>query len=67
MEGGSDTTATFLQSLILCLVAFPEVARKVQNEIDKVVGVSRLPELDDIHQLPYVQALIKEVQFSPYL
>ena len=34
--------------------------RKAQAELDAVVGPGRLPEPEDIDQLPYVSAVIKE-------
>lgn len=61
LEGGSDTTSSFLQSLILALVAFPEVQVKAQEELDRVVGNDRAPSLEDISKLPYIQAVINEV------
>lgn len=39
----------------------PDVLRKAQDEIDQVVGVERLPSIADQHQLPYIEALIKEL------
>ncbi|KAL0568262.1 hypothetical protein V5O48_013722 [Marasmius crinis-equi] len=60
LEGGSETTAIFFHWLVLLLVAFPESQRKAQEEMDRVVGRERLPSLEDINDLPYVQALIKE-------
>ncbi|KAG8966557.1 hypothetical protein FRC03_011695 [Tulasnella sp. 419] len=66
IEGGSDTTSSFLQSLILALVAFPEVQKKAQEEIDRVIGSDRAPVLSDIEHLPYIQAIIKEThRFRP--
>lgn len=35
--------------------------RKAQEEIDRVVGTDRLPSYDDRVNLPYVDALVKEV------
>lgn len=61
IEGGSDTTANFIQSLILILTAFPEAQRKAQEEIDRVVGGQRMPVIANFDDLPYVQAVIKEV------
>ncbi|KAF9269294.1 cytochrome P450 [Marasmius fiardii PR-910] len=61
LEGGSDTTATFLQSLILFITAHPDAQKKAQKEIDAVVGHDRLPSLDNMPDLPYIRALIKEV------
>lgn len=62
LEGGSDTTSSFLQSLILALVTHPEVQKKAQEEIDRVVGNDRAPVLEDIEHLPYCQAIILEVR-----
>ena len=39
----------------------PDVQRKAQEEIDRVIGTDRLPLLSDRGSLPYVEALIKEV------
>ncbi|CAE6457751.1 unnamed protein product [Rhizoctonia solani] len=61
IEGGSDTTSSWLQSLVLALAAFPEAQKKAQDEIDKVVGTDRMPTPDDFPELPYIQAVIKEV------
>ena len=37
------------------------VQKKAQEEIDRVVGASRLPELSDCKNLPYINAVVKEV------
>ncbi|KAJ7612206.1 cytochrome P450 [Roridomyces roridus] len=64
IEGATETTASYLHSFILCMIAYPEAQRKAQEEIDRVVGQDRLPNLDD--RLPYVQALILEThRFRP--
>lgn len=39
----------------------PEVMRKAQEEIDRVVGRDRLPTYADRPHLPYVNALVSEV------
>lgn len=61
IEGGSGTTSSWLQSLVLALAAFPEAQKKAQAEIDKVVGHDRAPTPEDIPQLHYIQAVVKEV------
>lgn len=61
IEGGADTTSAFLQTLILALVNFPDVQVRAHEELDRVIGGERSPQLDDIERLPYVQAIIKEV------
>ena len=39
----------------------PDVLAKAQKEIDKVIGFDRPPELGDLEDLPYIQAVINEV------
>lgn len=40
---------------------YPEIQKRAQNEIDKIVGTSRLPSFEDRPSLPYIDALVKEV------
>jgi hypothetical protein len=54
-------TASAVQTLTLALTLYPEIQRKVQAEIDQIVGNSRLPDFSDEAALPYVQAVLKEV------
>ncbi|KAF7334628.1 Cytochrome P450 [Mycena venus] len=60
-EGGSDTSAAQIEAFFLAMSLYPEVQRKAQEELDRVVGTDRLPDLSDRPQLPYVNALCKEV------
>ena len=46
---------------MLAMIAFPEVQRRAQAEIDAVVGRDRLPTFADAPRLPYVRAIIKEI------
>ncbi|KAK6995986.1 putative cytochrome P450 [Favolaschia claudopus] len=65
-ETGAETTSSFLQGLVLALVAHPEAQKKAQEEIDSIVGAQRMPTLDDLNSLPYVRALILEAhRFRP--
>ena len=43
------------------MTLYPEVQRSAQAEIDAVLGGSRLPEFSDEAELPYVNAIVKEV------
>ena len=43
------------------MMAYPEVQQRGQEEIDRVVGNERFPRLKDRVNLPYVDALVKEV------
>lgn len=42
------------------MVLNPQVMKKVQEEIDAVVGPQRMPSFEDFDSLPYVRATIKE-------
>jgi len=59
-EAGSDTTSTQLYGFIQALLLYPEVQVKGQAELDTVIGPGRMPTLDDMPQLPYVRACVKE-------
>ena len=58
---GSETTGTTLMWWTLAMVAFPQVQRRAQAELDAVVGRTRLPTFADAPRLPYVCAVVKEV------
>lgn len=48
------------------MTVYPEVQRKAQEEIDRVIGNDRFPTLADQGSLPYVEAVAKElVRWSP--
>ena len=49
-----------MQTVFLALALYPEVQKKAQEEIDAVVGPSRLPDFEDRPFLPYINAVVKE-------
>ncbi|KAF9023685.1 cytochrome P450 [Hymenopellis radicata] len=59
--GGADTSVSAIASFFLAMSLYPEVQRKAQEEIQRVVGPTRLPGFSDRSQLPYVEALMYEV------
>ncbi|KAJ5762254.1 uncharacterized protein N7511_005636 [Penicillium nucicola] len=59
--GGADTTVSAIATFFLAMALFPEVQRKAQQELDRVVGTSRLPQFRDREDLVYINALVKEV------
>ena len=61
MDGGVETSSTYLQTFIIALLQSPESQLKAQKEIDSVVGGDRLPVMEDFKRLPYVKALVMEV------
>lgn len=60
LEAGSDTTASILVGFIQAMMSFPDVQKRAQEEIDKIVGPDRLPTMDDADSLPYIRACVKE-------
>ncbi|KAI1623910.1 cytochrome P450 [Exophiala viscosa] len=60
VEAGSETTSTTLNNFVLAMLLFPEATAKAQEEIDRVIGSSRMPTWEDEADLPYVRALVKE-------
>lgn len=66
--GGSGTSATAMQSIILNTCLFPKWQQSMQEEIERVVGDQRLPNFDDFGDLPTVRAVIKEsMRWRPVL
>lgn len=58
---GADTSSSTLITFILACCAFPDAMHKAHAELDRVVGAHRSPHWDDAHNLPYVNAFVKEV------
>ena len=42
------------------MVQVPEVQHKAHDELDRVIGRERMPDLADRESLPYIQAICKE-------
>ncbi|KAI0741290.1 cytochrome P450 [Daedaleopsis nitida] len=57
----SDTIIVTSETFLLAMVLNPDVQRRAQEEIDRVVGSERLPDYADRAQLPYISAVLKEV------
>ena len=49
-----------IHTFFLAMVCFPEIQKKAQAELDRVV-VGRLPDFGDVDELPYLSAIVKEV------
>lgn len=48
------------------MMAHPSIQKQAQEQLDAVVGPDRLPTLGDRDQLPYIDAILKEVtRWSP--
>ncbi|CAE6377442.1 unnamed protein product [Rhizoctonia solani] len=61
--GGLDTTMAAVSFFLLAIVLYPEVALKIQEEVDQVLGnAERLPTMQDREQMPYLRRTLLEVQ-----
>ncbi|EDR06873.1 uncharacterized protein LACBIDRAFT_236174 [Laccaria bicolor S238N-H82] len=59
--GGADTTLSAVETFILAMINFSDIQLKAQEEVDRVVERSRLPNFADEADMPYLSAVVKEV------
>jgi len=57
---GTDSSSQTMQWVIAELINHPDILKKAREEIEEVVGKTRLVEESDIPRLPYLQAVVKE-------
>ncbi|KAK7251217.1 hypothetical protein RIF29_34218 [Crotalaria pallida] len=58
---GSDTSSNTIEFAMAEIMQKPEVMKRVQEELEVVVGKDNIVEESHIHNLPYLHAVIKEV------
>ncbi|XP_038718382.1 3,9-dihydroxypterocarpan 6A-monooxygenase-like [Tripterygium wilfordii] len=58
---GTDTSSITVEWGLAELINHPQVMEKARIEINSIVGESRIVEESDIPNLPYLQAIVKEV------
>uniref|UniRef100_A0A452DKS8 Cytochrome P450 n=1 Tax=Capra hircus TaxID=9925 RepID=A0A452DKS8_CAPHI len=61
-SAGMVTTSTTLAWALLLMILHPDVQRRVQQEIDEVIGKVRRPEMGDQALMPFTVAVVHEVQ-----
>lgn len=60
---GADNPRMTMNAWVMACLAYPEAMQLARDELDRVCGLEahRLPSLDDLPDLPYMCAVVKEV------
>ncbi|XP_073026210.1 cytochrome P450 83B1-like [Primulina eburnea] len=58
--GGTDTSASLIVWAMTTLIKKPQAMKKAQEEVRNVVGAKGTVDEEDIQNLPYLKAIIKE-------
>ncbi|NXW44501.1 CP1A5 protein, partial [Nyctiprogne leucopyga] len=58
---GFDTVTTALSWSLMYLVTYPDIQKKIQEELDQTIGRERRPRMSDRGTLPYTEAFILEM------
>lgn len=61
VPGAAETMVISTTNLIYALATHPDVQRKARAEVDRVVGMDRLPEFADRDSMPYCEAVYREL------
>ncbi|XP_017778219.1 PREDICTED: cytochrome P450 4C1-like [Nicrophorus vespilloides] len=60
MIAGSDTSGTVVGFVLLCLGIYPEIQKKVYEEVFDILGRDRSLKSDDLPHLKYLEKVVKE-------
>ncbi|KAM9515462.1 cytochrome P450 1A4-like [Guaruba guarouba] len=67
---GFDTVTTALSWCLLYVALYPDIQKRIQEELDQIIGRERRPRMSDRGALPYTEAFILEVfrhsSFMPF-
>ncbi|NWW76247.1 CP1A5 protein, partial [Climacteris rufus] len=58
---GFDSTTVAISWSLMYLVKYPDIQKKIQEELDQTIGRERRPRLSDRGTLPYMEAFILEM------
>lgn len=60
IDGGTRSPHNNLLTFLFLMMEYPEWQRRLHDEIDQVIGKTRMPSCRDIPNLPTVRAIVKE-------
>ncbi|EFY96243.2 Cytochrome P450 CYP5058A4 [Metarhizium robertsii ARSEF 23] len=60
IDGGTRSPHNNLLTFLFLMMEYPDWQRRLQEEVDQVVGKDRMPSHEDIPNLPTVRAIVKE-------
>jgi cytochrome P450 len=62
LVGASDTTVSSVATFFLAMAQNPEIQKKSQSAVDRVVEAEgRLPDFTHFQKLPYIEAVVREL------
>ncbi|XP_072308907.1 cytochrome P450 2Y3 [Eucyclogobius newberryi] len=59
---GTETTSSTIRYALNVLIKYPNIQKRMQEEIDNVIGQDHSPNMEDRKCLPFSNAVIHEVQ-----
>ncbi|KAM9323971.1 cytochrome P450 2F2-like [Gastrophryne carolinensis] len=58
----TETITTTLRHALLICLKYPDIEAKLREEVDRVIGRDRMPNMEDRLNMPFMQAVMYEVQ-----